>query len=558
MENIYIYFFIFFLLIFISVALYFFITNKLYKNLDDKSIKNTINELNKKLMNNPNDYNSLYKLALIKDESGEILDALRKYEFLISVNYFDENEQIKIYKRIENICSELKYKEEAFKYSIIICNLEPSNILYFLKAAYTLFKENKYQLACNYFNKVMMSRKEFNIDELKAAIYSFYSIKNYEKAITVLEDLAKRINKDAVNFQNELIEIRKSLISMYLITDKLLYASEYIEYILNNADNLDKNSIIYYNRIYLFLLYKLGDKKKFKDIYKKLKTTLKTDELDAIYENMIFDFGFYSYFLGYTEEAIRYFEAIKKFNSNIFKTYKINEVLEYLYQVYRANLQVNKVNRKLDNVYEHEYYKDYIKNESLNEWENTVELWENSFINCEYINSLAPKNNEEPIDVENILLNLKVTHNIKIDNKNRGNTNYSQNDIVNKIYNLTFNDFKKLCKNIVTNKLSYTILQEFTDNQDNNIDEIDFLAYDNEIGKYNLTFISFKRWQNINVGELILKDFIVKVKDSGAKRGILIIPVELTSSAKSYAVHSEMITVYAKNQLNNLLRGEIF
>ena len=557
MENIYIYFFIFFLLIFISVALYFFITNKLYKN-DDKSIKNNISELNKKLMNNPNDYNSIYKLALIKDEIGEILDALKKYEFLISVNYFDENEQIKIYKRIENICSELKYKEEAFKYSVIISNLEPSNIIYILKVAYTLFKEKKYQLACNYFNKIMMSRKEFNIDELKAAIYSYYNIQNYEKTITVLEDLSKRINKDSVNFQDELINIRKSLISMYLISDKLLYASEFIEYILANPNNLDKNSLIYYNRMYLFVLYKLGDKKKFKETYRKIKTRLKTNELEIIYEELIFDFGFYSYFLGYIEDAIRYFETIKKFNSNIFKVYKINEVLEYLYQVYRANLQVNKINRKLDNVYEHEYYKDYIKNESLTEWENTVDDWEKSFTNFEYINSLVPKDDEESIDVENILLNLKVTHNIKIDNKNRGNNNHSQNDIVNKIYNLTFNDFKKLCKNILTNKLSYTIVQEFIDNQENNIDEVDYLAYDNEVGKYNLTFVSFKRWQNINVGELILRDFIVKVKDSGAKRGILIIPVELTSSAKSYAAHSEMITVYAKSQLNNLLRGEIF
>lgn len=221
-------------------------------------------------------------------------------------------------------------------------------------------------------------------------------------------------------------------------------------------------------------------------------------------------------------------------------------------------MQVNKVNRKLDNVYEHEYYKDYIKNESLNEWENTVEIWENSFTNFEYINTLTPKNNEKSIDVDNILLNLKIMHNIKFDNKTKVSSNNSNNNLVYKIYNLTFNDFKKLCKNIVTNKLSYTIVQEFVDNPDDNIDEIDYLAYDTEVGKYNLTFISIKRWQNTNIGELILRDFIVKVKDSGAKRGVLIVPVDLTSSAKSYAIHSEIITIYARKQLNNLLKGEIF
>ncbi|WP_242004999.1 hypothetical protein [Brachyspira pilosicoli] len=51
---------------------------------------------------------------------------------------------------------------------------------------------------------------------------------------------------------------------MYLFTDKLQYASEYIEEILNSANNLDKNLLIYYNRMYLFVLHKFGDKKSLK------------------------------------------------------------------------------------------------------------------------------------------------------------------------------------------------------------------------------------------------------------------------------------------------------
>lgn len=557
MENIYIYVFIFLLLLLFIIALYLFINNNIYRK-NSKSIKNTINELNSRLLKNPNDYNTIYKLALIKDENGEIIDALKKYEFLMSVNYFNDNEKIKIYKRMENICDELNYKEDTFKYDVIITNLEPTNAHYLIKVAYTLFNEKKYQFACNYFNKAIMSRREFNIDELKAAVYSYYNIKNYEKVITFLEDLDKRIDKDSINFQSELIEIRKALIYMYLFTDKLQYASEYIEELLNDSRSLDKNLLIYYNRMYLFVLHKFGDKKKFKEAYRKIKTTLKTDELETAYEELIFDFGFYSYFLGYIEDAIKYFEIINKFSSNISKAYKLNDVLGYLYQVYRANLQVNKGSRKLDNVYEHEYYKDYIQKENLNEWENTVEIWENSFINFEYINTLAAKNNNSSIDTDNILLSLKMSHNIKFDNKTKSSSNNSNNNIVDKIYNLTFNDFKKLCKNIVTNKLSYAIVQEFIDNPDDNIDEIDYLAYDNETGKYNLTFISIKRWNNTNVGELILRDFIVKVKDSGAKKGVLIVPVELTSSAKSYAIHSEIITIYSRKQLSNLLKGEIF
>ena len=74
-----------------------------------------------------------------------------------------------------------------------------------------------------------------------------------------------------------------------------------------------------------------------------------------------------------------------------------------------------------------------MKIENLNEWENTVEIWENGFTNFEYINTLTPKNNEKSIDVDNILLNLKIMHNIKFDNKTKVSSNNSNNNLVYKI-----------------------------------------------------------------------------------------------------------------------------
>ncbi|WP_281818239.1 hypothetical protein [Brachyspira pilosicoli] len=145
MENIYIYIFIFLLMLLFVIALYLFINNNIYKK-NNQSVRNIIGELNRKLLKNPNDYNTIYKLALIKDENGDILDALKKYEFLISVDYFNDNEKIKIYKRMENICTQLGYKEEVFKYDVIITNLEPSNVIYLIKVAYTLFNEKNINL----------------------------------------------------------------------------------------------------------------------------------------------------------------------------------------------------------------------------------------------------------------------------------------------------------------------------------------------------------------------------------------------------------------------------
>ena len=78
------------------------------------------------------------------------------------------------------------------------------------------------------------------------------------------------------------------------------------------------------------------------------------------------------------------------------------------------------------------------------------------------------------------------------------------------------------------------------------------------MARVELTLISFRRWNKTDIGELSIRDFFMKVQESGAKNGILIVPAELTRSAKSYVSHNESIIVYSKNQFNNLLKGEIF
>ena len=44
------------------------------------------------------------------------------------------------------------------------------------------------------------------------------------------------------------------------------------------------------------------------------------------------------------------------------------------------------------------------------------------------------------------------------------------------------------------------------------------------------------------------------VNESGAKNGILILPVRLSNSAKSYAKHNDKITVYTRSQFNSFLK----
>ena len=192
-------------------------------------------------------------------------------------------------------------------------------------------------------------------------------------------------------------------------------------------------------------------------------------------------------------------------------------------------------------------YEKYVDEKYIEIWENSVKLWENSFNNIEDIINLVQI--EHTMDIEKILSEC----NINEDNATLDNLIIKK---VDKIFDITLSSFKSVCQDIIQKKLMYSAVQEYNDHliDYDYGDEVNYLAFASNKSKKDLTLISFKRWKNTEVGELIIRDFILLVNESGAKNGILILPVELTNSAKSYATHNNKIRVYTRNQFNYMLR----
>lgn len=140
---------------------------------------------------------------------------------------------------------------------------------YNIKIASILTKNGEYIIACDYFNKALLSKNEFDIENIKAAAFSFFKIKDYKKSAVFLEELYKRAVKENTD---ELGHMQKSLISMYMLADEIGIAESFIERIINDKKADDK---YYIDRIYLHILYKLTDSEKFKSLYDKLYTTYK-------------------------------------------------------------------------------------------------------------------------------------------------------------------------------------------------------------------------------------------------------------------------------------------
>ena len=557
MEDIFIYLAV---SVFLIISSSIILKNIFYRDGKKKSkdIKKTIEELYKKIEENPEDYRAIYDLAKCEEEIGKIELALEKYELLANNGILEKREELNICKKLESKYSELGKKEEAFKYAIKIIKIEPSNNLYIIKVANTLAKEGNFKLSNHYFGKAIVSKAEFMTEDLKCAAFVSYKMKDYKKCIAFLEELRKRLIKEAIankskDIKKDILELEKDLISTYILSEELNIAKSFIEDILSNKF-IDKNHEFDINKLYLFVLYKLEESERFKSLYNKLYSLYKINESNKNYAHLKFDYSFYSYFLGDIEMSKNYFELIKSFDMPEFNIYNLDEILNYLNAVIKATTVLNKLkeeNKLGEEKYKNDNYENYVGKENIENWEKTVNSWEISFINFDYIMNLIEV--QKTMDIDNILENLKIAE------KGNPNNNITIAYKVDKIFSLDRMSFKKLCGNIMKSKFSdYVIVQEYTDatHPANSGEEINYLTYNIKGSKKELILISFKRWQKSEIGELMVRDFLMMVSESGAKSGVLIAPVELSNSAKSYVSHNEKIRVYTRSQFNNLLKDE--
>lgn len=557
MEDIFIYLAV---SVFLIISSSIILKNIFYRDgkKNSKDIKKTIEELYKKIEENPEDYRAIYDLAKCEEEIGKIELALEKYELLANNGILEKREELNICKKLESKYSELGKKEEAFKYAIKIIKIEPSNNLYIIKVANTLAKEGNFKLSNHYFGKAIVSKAEFMTEDLKCAAFVSYKMKDYKKCIAFLEELRKRLIKEAIankskDIKKDILELEKDLISTYILSEELNIAKSFIEDILSNKF-IDKNHEFDINKLYLFVLYKLEESERFKSLYNKLYSLYKINESNKNYAHLKFDYSFYSYFLGDIEMSKNYFELIKSFDMPEFNIYNLDEILNYLNAVIKATTVLNKLkeeNKLGEEKYKNDNYENYVGKENIENWEKTINSWEISFINFDYIMNLIEV--QKTMDIDNILESLKIAE------KGNPNNNITIAYKVDKIFSLDRMSFKKLCGNIMKSKFSdYVIVQEYTDatHPANSGEEINYLTYNIKGSKKELILISFKRWQKSEIGELMVRDFLMMVSESGAKSGVLIAPVELSNSAKSYVSHNEKIRVYTRSQFNNLLKDE--
>lgn len=491
---------------------------------------------------------------MIEEQYNMTEKALARYENLLNLKYF-EGEELAIYKKLEELYGRLDNKEESLKYTLKIAQIDVNNTFYSIKAATELGREGAYKLACEYFNRVLNNKSDFEIYELKISAISYFINKEYRKVINMLEELHKRLSRNISNIEDdydEMILVEKILISLYIITDEINSARSFTESVLSSRSIKNDHTYKFFiNRIYLYILYKSEDNEAFMELYTQLSKQYKINEIKREETIIILDFAFYNYFIKDINSAVSYFEHIRLFNDPEFSIYDLDSIFHYLSEISKAEVQLKKLrgDMPLNNKdkYVKENYEKYVDAQYIESWENTVRLWEDSFNSLDSILNLIEI--ERNVDIEKILLECNI-------NENNATIENITLKKVDKIYDISLSSFKSICQDIIQKKLMYSAVQEYNDKliEYDYGDEVNYLAFAVNKSKKDLTLISFKRWRNTEVGELVIRDFMLLINEAGAKNGILVFPVELSNSARSFATHHNKIKVYTRNQFNYMLR----
>ncbi len=517
------------------------------------------------LVKNPNNNKIRYRLAVLLERLGRNKDAINEYLNLMHLrsaqnsssgfDYITENKillgskigyeevmGLEILQKLEELSNKIMDKENAFRFFIMLYNNDPENKEYIKKMGLILLQEGYPKLAKPYLEYLMEDNADMEV--MRSLVYIYTQMKEYHNAADCIENINKYTSKKS--------KIKDSLehlqLSFYIIAEEYVQSKMYAEHLLSNK-KIDVNLVI--TRAYVFILYKMSKKDVFLKQYIDYKESVLASRKDP---QMIIDIAFYSYFLGELENSIKYFKLVEDIKS-LFDI-DIKSILEYLEKMAKIDHEYKVLEKsirlKVSQREKVEHMKNLITDNDREFWDYSIDSWESSI--CSNLS-----------EVKKFCI-IKPTFDIKLIIKEEGfqlkpNSVIRKEKKVNqieKIFNLSFTDFTNICQSIVRYKLKYFIDQEITDkiNPEDSGDGINYLAYEQKTGRAELTLISFRRWDTEVVGELVLRDFTILMNDVDVKKGILLIPVELTKSASTYAINNPSVEVYAKWKFNNLLIGE--
>ncbi len=523
--------------------------NKGMKLLEEGNIDEAILEFTRAVEKDPENYIAHFKLAHLYLQKDVLLKAEEHFKQVLEIGKFNEEiKRLDILQHLSKIQFNLKKYEELLFTLKEILAVFPSDYTanYYLGLLYA--GQLIYEEAIKYFQKAIRARPTDINTRINLAL-CYVQVENIDSAIKELEEAVKNAPEN---------EKAKFFLAIALFMAKgYKKAIDFFLTVLKSTQEKERKFICY--RLIsaaFFLLDKIDRAKEFLDTGIEF---VKMESMFEEYKTLLYDYGMMYASIGNFIQAKEKWKILNVIDENY---PNLEELLKYI------EIKTSPVEEPEEEIEPYltpaaaSYFKaaQHIINGESEQEEDEEKKYETIFneIKEEWLNSFIPENflwklggltSAKRFNIEMLM------EKEKLENVQAEASKFNIPSIIKEFMKLDRKKFEEVGRKIVQ-KLGYIIIKEnfrptladFVEG-----DGIDFVAKEPGIAG-QIVLIQLRRWDQGKVGEIPFRNMTQSMAEVKAKRGIFIVPAELTEGAQRFLEKMPNITVLTYKDMGKLLR----
>ncbi len=475
--------------------------------MEQNMVKEAIVEFKKILDRDPDNFVVHYKLAEIYFKRDEIDKGVIHLEHVMRINKYNyEVEKGNVLRMLARAYMYRNEIDKAFSIYVEIVRTYPGDQDALFNVAFISLGQEYFDVAEKHFKKLAYQQKK-SFEVLFGAGIACYQNQSTSDAINFFKEaLAVEPHSDVANLSMAFALQRKS---------DFKTAVNYVKMIIDNSD--DQNAVFIARRL-LAVLYLQSHKnreavKVFQDL---LEYARKNDMVDEV-NILLYDLGFASVRADQTDQAYRYWNELYQNDRGFPDVQKLTMTLRKEMDVDLRQEAVPVTQTVMDR------YQEWLK----------------STFPPNYMWNICGLKSDEIFDLSHAVAKLKAP---AVRGERRSDGAYEDDEVyldnLERYINLDVEQFR-IISNRLMGKLGYKvdeILQTYRE-----ADGVDFMAHSLK-GK-DKTLIWVRRWKEVLVGEIPLRNFAQAINDAKAKKGLFVTTSDLSEAGETAVKHLSKVEV---------------
>jgi len=487
--------------------------------LKQDMVDEAILEYKKVLDNNPNDFAVHWKLANVLFDRDEVDEAVLHLEDILRIDKFNyEVEKVKVQRKLAEVYLRRDETLKAFQNYFDILRAYPGDAESLYHAAFILLGNEYFEQALRYFDRLIkMGEKDMEV-LFGAGIASYQAMKLNEPVEYFRDALALETRSDITNLAMAFALQRKR---------DFKAALNYARLIIDGTEDATARFVA--TRLYGILCVQA---KKPAEGVKMLETVLeyarKNDMPDET-SMILYDLGFACLHAEMTDQAYDYWNQLYQADRNF-------RNIQFLVTQLRKEMDTaaKTGNRTDGTVTEHE------------------QEWLDGAFAPDFLWSICGLKSAKAVDLDPILASARADAVRDDDRGMKTGRSSIADDKINAFLDLDMENFRIIAGRVV-GKLGLRVDEILPSYRE--ADGVDFLAVDPATRDKTLVWV--RRWRDLRVSEIPLRNFAQAVNDAKAKQGLFITTSELSSVGEDAVKRLSKVRVVAPEELGNTLAGLI-